>query len=78
MNISNFFSWFLTQFVKIGKNMLDKLDNIYLIGNVSLLDFTITITIIGIFLNILLTIPQNLNRKETRAERRARKEKNDN
>lgn len=78
MNISNFFSWFLTQFVRIGTNMLDKLDNIFLIGNVSLLDFTITITIIGIFLNILLTIPQNLNRKETRAERRARKEKNDN
>lgn len=77
MNISNFFSWFLTQFVRIGANILDKLDNIYLIGNVSLLDFTITITIIGIFLNILLTIPQNLNRKETRAERRAKKEKND-
>lgn len=78
MNISNFFSWFLTQFVRIGTNLLDKLDNIFLIGNVSLLDFTITITIIGIFINILLTIPQNLNRKETRAERRARKEKNDN
>lgn len=78
MNISNFFSWFLTQFVRIGTNMLDKLDNIFLIGNVSILDFTITITIIGIFINIILTIPQNINRKETRAERRARKEKNDN
>lgn len=78
MNISNFFSWFLTQFVRIGTNLLDKLDNIFLIGNVSLLDFTITITIIGIFINILLTIPQNVNRYERRAERRARKEKNDN
>ena len=78
MNISNFFSWFLTQFVRIGANLLEKLDNIYLIGNVSILDFTITKTIIGIFVNILLTIPQNVNRYERRAERRARKEKNDN
>lgn len=77
MNINNFFNWFLTQFVRIGTDMLNKLDNIYLIGNVSILDFTITITIIGIFINILLTIPQNVNRYERRAERSARKNKND-
>ena len=73
MNISGFFSWFLNQFITIATFLINKLDQIYLIGNVSLLDFIITITIIGIFVSIVLTLPQNMNRFSSRAERRLKK-----
>ena len=73
MNIANFMSWFITQFITIGTFLINKLDQIKLIGNVSILDFTITITIIGIFLSIVLTMPQNMNRLSSRAERRLKK-----
>lgn len=71
MNISNFINWFITQFVSIGSNLLGKLELIKLRPNVSLLDFTIAITIIGMFLPIILTIPNNAN-KWSRAESKKR------
>lgn len=72
MNIASFMEWFLNQFVAIATNMLGKLDQIILYGNVSLMDFIITITIIGIFIGIVLTLPQNANRLSSRAERKMR------
>lgn len=72
MNIANFMEWFLNQFVNIATNMLGKLDQIILYGNVSLMDFIITITIVGIFIGIVLTIPNNANRLSSRAERKMR------
>lgn len=72
MNISNFIEWFITQFVRIAQNMLGKLDQIILYGNVSLMDFIITITIISIFIGIVLTIPQSANRISRREERKSK------
>lgn len=73
MNITNFMEWFLNQFIGIATNMLGKLDQIILYGNVSLMDFIITITIIGIFIGIVLTLPQNANKISSRAERKLKK-----
>lgn len=58
MNISNFISWFITQFVYIGSNLIGKIDEIIIYGNVSLLDFMITIVIIGAFISIIITAPR--------------------
>lgn len=76
MNISNFIEWFLTQFVRISSNMLGKLDQIILYGNVSLMDFIITIAIIGAFISIVLTIPSVANRQSIRYENKERAKQN--
>lgn len=57
MNISNFIGWFIQQFVNIGSTLLGFLDNIILFGNVSLMNFIITIAIIGMFLGLIITTP---------------------
>ena len=81
MNISNFFNWFFTQFINIGTNLLEKIDEIILTGNVSLLDFIITIAIIGAFINIIITVPtlnvieRRINIKDRQARRQARQKK---
>ena len=69
MNISNFITWFITQFINIGTNMLAKLDNIFLIGNVSLMDFIITIIIIQAFITVILTLPNATAREVRRQEK---------
>lgn len=58
MNIANFIEWFITQFISIASTMLAKLDQIIIYGNISLMDFIITITIITAFISILITAPQ--------------------
>lgn len=68
MNIANFIEWFIQQFISIASTMLGKLDQIILYGNISMMDFIITITIVGAFLSILITTP-TLNVVK-RAERR--------
>lgn len=78
MNISNFIEWFITQFVNIGTQVINILDQIIIYGNVSLLDFIIAITILGMFLSLILTIPQNAMQKVEKIGReRKKKEKND-
>ena len=78
MNISNFIEWFITQFVNIGTQIINIIDNIIIYGNVSLLDFIIAITILGMFLSLILTIPQNaINKVEKIGRERKKKEKND-
>lgn len=79
MNISNFIEWFITQFINIGTNLINLLNQIIIYNNVSLLDLIITITIIGIFLELILTIPQNSmskvekNIREYKREKRSKK-----
>lgn len=78
VNISNFIQWFIEQFVEIGKKMIGIIDNIIIYGNVSLLDFIITIVILGMFLQLILTIPNNaMNKAEKSIRENKRKEKND-
>lgn len=70
MNISNFITWFINQFVYIGSNLLGKLDQIILWGNVSLMDFIITIMVLGAFVSIIITAPNlGIVRREMRKER---------
>lgn len=78
MNISNFIEWFITQFVNIGTQIINIIDGIIIYGNVTLLDFIIAITILGMFLSLILTIPQNaMNKVERIGRERKKKEKND-
>lgn len=78
MNISSFIEWFIEQFVNIGAQIISIVDRIIIYGNVSLLDFIIAITILGMFLSLILTIPQNaMNKAEKIGRERKKKEKND-
>lgn len=81
MNITNFITWFIRQFVNIGQSILGHLDNIKIYNTVSLLDFTITIVIIGAFISIILTIPQNAmnnaDRQNIKKRIREREKKNE-
>lgn len=80
MNIGEFIEWFITQFINIGANMLGKLDEIIISGNISLLDFIITIAIIGAFINIIITVPtlniveKRVNLKDRQARRETQKQ----
>ena len=69
MNISNFITWWIQQFINIGTNMLAKLDQIILIGNVSLMDFIITIVIIEAFIGVILTLPKAVGREVRKTEK---------
>lgn len=79
VDISNFITWFITQVVNIGTRCINLIDNIKIYNTVSILDLTITIVIIGMFLELILTIPQNSmskaekNVKEYKAEQRRQK-----
>lgn len=75
-DISSFMSWFITQFVTIGTFLINWLDKIKLIGNASLLDFTITITVITAFIGIIITAPNLgvVQREVNKQDRKARRE----
>lgn len=78
MNVSNFIEWFITQFINIGTQIINIIDGVIIYRNVSLLDFIIAITILGMFLSLILTIPQNaMNKVEKIGKERKKKEKND-
>lgn len=76
IDISNFINWFINQFVSIGTQLINIIDNIIIYNNVSLLDLTITIVILGMFLKLILTIPQNAMSKAERNVRENKKERN--
>ena len=79
MNISNFIEWFIQQFVNIGTQIINIINGIIIYGNVSLLDFIIAITILGMFLSLILTIPQNaMSKAEKSIRENKRKERNKN
>lgn len=69
MNISNFITWWIQTFVNLGSQLINKIDNIFLIGNVSLLDFIITLFIIEAFITIILTAPKAVGKEVARQER---------
>ena len=81
VNVGNFLQWFIQQFINIGTQVMNILDGIIIYGNVSLLDFIIAITILGMFLTLILTIPQNAmnkaenNIREYKAEQRRKEYK---
>lgn len=78
VNVGNFLEWFIQQFVNLGTQIINILDGIIIYGNVTLLDFIIAITIIGMFLSLILTIPQNaMHKVEKIGRERKKKEKND-
>lgn len=78
MNVGKFLEWFIQQFVNIGTQVINILDGIIIYGSVSLLDFIIAITILGMFLSLILTIPQNaMNKVEKIGKERKKKERND-
>lgn len=78
VNIAKFLEWFIQQFINIGTQAINILDGIIIYGNVSLLDFIIAITILGMFLSLILTIPQNaMNKVEKIGRERKKKDKND-
>lgn len=78
VNVGRFIEWFIQQFVNIGAQVINILDGIIIYGSVSLLDFIIAITILGMFLSLILTIPQNaIHKVEKIGKERKKKEKND-
>ena len=73
-DISTFTTWFLGEVVRIGTWIVNALDSIMLTQNVSLLDFIVTLAVIGVFLGIILTLPQNVNRYEKNYESKQKAE----
>lgn len=70
INISSFMTWFLSQIYSIFSQIFSLLDRIILAPGVSLLDFSITVFILGIVVTILVAIPNNVSRVEKGFERR--------
>ncbi len=62
-------TWWIQTFVNLGSQIINKIDSIFLIGNVSLLDFIITLFIIQAFIGIILTAPKAVGREVARQER---------
>ena len=79
VNISEFIQWFIEQFVEIGKRMIGIIDGIIIYQNITLLDLIIAITILGMFLELILTIPKNaMNKAERNVRESKRKERTKN
>ena len=77
MDISNFITWFIQQVVNIAKGAINILDNIKIYQEVTILDFIIAIMILGMFLTIILAIPQNaMNKAEKSIRESKKKERN--
>lgn len=74
INISGFMTWFLSQIYSIFSQIFSLLDRIILAPGVSMLDFSITVFILGIVVSILVAIPNNVSRVEKGFERRKGKE----
>lgn len=74
-DISGFINWFISQFVNIGKKLIEILDSIKIYQQVSLLDLTIAIAILGMFLGLILAIPNNAMNKVEKIKRETKKER---
>lgn len=70
VDISSFMGWFINQFTTIGANLIQKIDNIIIYNNVSLLDFIITIAIIGAFLPLVITATNSYSKEIVKREKR--------
>lgn len=56
INISEFIIWFFNQIINIFTNIFNLLDRIKIANNISILDISITILIIGTILPIIITL----------------------
>ena len=74
-DVSGFFTWFLGQIYSMFTTFVLYLDHIFIANNVSLLDFTITIFILGLVLTILIAQPGNAMRVEKGLEAHERAKK---
>lgn len=78
-DISSFISWFIQQVVNIGTKAIAIIDSIVIYEGVTLLDFIIAIILLGMFLTIILAIPQNaMNKAERNVRENRKKERNKN
>ena len=71
-DISGFFTWFLGQIYTMFSTLLGYLDHIFIAGNVSLLDFIITILILGLVVSIIVASPGTASHIEKGIEARDR------
>ena len=71
-DISGFISWFLGQIYTMFTTLLGYLDNIIIAGGVSLLDFIITILILGLVVSIIIASPGTASHIEKGIEARDR------
>ena len=80
-DISSFISWFIQQVVNIGTKAIEIVDSIIIYEGVTMLDFIIAIILLGMFLTIILAVPQNAmnkaesNVREYKAEQRRKEYK---
>lgn len=80
-DISSFINWFIQQVVNIGTKAIAIIDSIVIYEGVTLLDFIIAIILLGMFLTIILAVPQNAmnkaesNVREYKAEQRKKEYK---
>lgn len=78
-DISSFISWFIQQVVNIGTKAIEIIDSIIIYEGVTMLDFIIAIILLGMFLTIILAIPQNaMNKAERNVRENRKKERNKN
>ncbi len=73
MNITTFKTWCINSFIHIGSQILSYLDQIKIYGTISLMDFIITIVIVGAFLSIIITSPRLSLVRQIRSERKPNK-----
>ncbi len=73
MNITTFMTWFINSFIHIGSQILSYLDQIKIYGTISLMDFIITIVIVGAFLSIIITSPRLSLVRQIRSEMKPNK-----
>lgn len=77
-DISSFINWFIQQVVNIGTKTIEIIDSIVIYEGVTMLDFIIAIILLGMFLSLILTIPQNaMHKVEKIGRERKRKKEND-
>lgn len=75
INISTFISWFLQQIYSIFVSIYNLLDRIIIAPGVSMLDFSVTLIILGFVVSILIASPGNAMRVEKVAEGKAKSDK---
>lgn len=73
VDITNFTTWFLGNIVTIATDIVNKIDNINIYNTVTLLDFIIAITTLGIFLEIIINAPKGIANEITTKNKERKK-----
>lgn len=74
-DITSFTTWFINQIVDLATNITTKIDSINIYNTVTLLDFIIAITTLGIFLEIIINAPKGISNEITTRSKKERKKK---